>query len=79
MRIASIQFAATMNRSLSLNQDPLARLTQQMASGTRILVPSDDPIGNVRVSRLQREEAIVSQYIDNIASVPVRQIGRGAV
>ncbi|UGQ48987.1 flagellar hook-associated protein FlgL [Massilia endophytica] len=72
MRIASIQFAATMNRSLTLNQDPLARLTQQMASGTRILVPSDDPIANVRVSRLQREEAIVSQYIDNIAAVQVR-------
>jgi flagellar hook-associated protein 3 FlgL len=72
VRIASIQFAATMNRSLTLNQDPLARLTQQMASGTRILVPSDDPIANVRVSRLQREEAIVSQYIDNIAAVQVR-------
>lgn len=72
MRIASMQFAATMNRSLGLNQDPLARLTQQMAAGTRILVPSDDPIGNVRISRLQREEAIVSQYRDNIASVQIR-------
>lgn len=72
MRIASIQFAATMNRSLSLNQDPLSRLTQQMASGSRILVPSDDPIANVRVSRLQREEAIVTQYRDNIASIQVR-------
>jgi flagellar hook-associated protein 3 FlgL len=72
MRIASMQFAATMNRSLSLNQDPLARLTQQMSAGTRILVPSDDPIGNVRISRLQREEAIVGQYRDNIASVQLR-------
>jgi len=72
MRIASMQFAATMNRSLGLNQDPLARLTQQMAAGTRILVPSDDPIGNVRISRLQREEAIVGQYRDNIASVQIR-------
>jgi flagellar hook-associated protein 3 FlgL len=72
MRIASMQFAATMNRSLSLNQDPLARLTQQMSSGTRILVPSDDPIGNVRISRLLREEAIVGQYRDNIASVQIR-------
>lgn len=72
MRIASIQFAATMTRSLSLNQDPLAHLTQQMASGTRILVPSDDPIGNVRISRLQREEAIVTQYRDNISSLQTR-------
>lgn len=72
MRIASMQFAATMNRSLSMNQDPLARLTQQMSAGTRILVPSDDPIGNVRISRLQREEAIVGQYRDNIASVQTR-------
>lgn len=72
MRIASMQFAATMNRSLSLNQDPLARLTQQMSAGTRILVPSDDPIGSVRISRLQREEAIVGQYRDNIASIQIR-------
>jgi flagellar hook-associated protein 3 FlgL len=72
MRIASMQFAATMNRALSINQDPLARLTQQMSAGTRILVPSDDPIGNVRISRLQREESIVGQYRDNIASVQIR-------
>lgn len=72
MRIATTQFQATMNRSLQLNQGALTRLTQQMASGARIQVPSDDPVANVRLSRLAREEAAVDQYKENIAAVQIR-------
>lgn len=72
MRIATTQFQATMNRSLQLNQGSLTRLTQQMASGARIQVPSDDPVANVRLSRLAREEAAVSQYTANIGAVRIR-------
>ncbi|HEY1149053.1 MAG TPA: flagellar hook-associated protein FlgL [Pseudoduganella sp.] len=72
MRIASMQFQATMNRSLGLNQGTLAQLTEKMATGNKLLVPSDDPITNVRLSRLTREEAILNQYVDNIAAVKVR-------
>ena len=72
MRIASMQFQATMNRSLGLNQGSLAQLTEKMATGNKLLVPSDDPITNVRLSRLTREEAILNQYVDNIAAVKVR-------
>ncbi|UTY59107.1 flagellar hook-associated protein FlgL [Massilia sp. erpn] len=72
MRIATSQFQASMNTSLGLNQEGISRLTQQMASGNRLLVPSDDPIANVRISRLLREESIVSQYRDNIAAVKIR-------
>jgi flagellar hook-associated protein 3 FlgL len=72
MRIASMQFQATMNRSLSLNQGTLAELTEKMATGNKLLLPSDDPITNVRLSRLTREEAILNQYVDNIAAVKVR-------
>ena len=43
-----------------------------MSSGLRIQLPSDDPIGNVRISRLTREQAMVTQYQDNIATVKVR-------
>lgn len=69
MRVASTQFQATMNRSLQLNQEHLTTLTEQMASGQRIQVPSDDPIGYVRLSRLNREESMVTQYRSNISSV----------
>lgn len=72
MRIATTQYQATMGRSLELNQTMVSRLTEQMATGNKISVPSDDPITNVRISRLNREEAIVSQYRENIGAVKIR-------
>jgi flagellar hook-associated protein 3 FlgL len=72
MRIATSQSQASMNRSLTLNQAAMTRLTEQMASGSRIQVPSDDPVANVRISRLNREEAIVGQYRENIDAVQIR-------
>ncbi len=72
MRIATTQFHATLNRSLELNQTAVTRLTQQMATGKRVMVPSDDPVTNVRLSRLTREEAIIDQYRENISAVKIR-------
>ncbi|HEX8606195.1 MAG TPA: flagellar hook-associated protein FlgL [Pseudoduganella sp.] len=72
MRIATTQFHATLNRSLELNQTAVSRLSQQMASGKRVMVPSDDPITSVRLSRLTREEAIIDQYRENIGAVQIR-------
>jgi len=72
MRIATAQYQSNMNQSLTLNQERLSNLTRQMASGKRIQVPSDDPVDNVRLSRLQREEASITQYRDNIASIKIR-------
>jgi len=72
MRIATAQYQSNMNQSLTLNQERLSNLTQQMATGKRLRVPSDDPVDNVRLSRLQREEASITQYRDNIASIKIR-------
>lgn len=72
MRIATSQFQASMNRSLQINQTAVAKLTEQMATGNKIQVPSDEPIANVRLSRLRREENIVSQYVENIEAVKIR-------
>jgi flagellar hook-associated protein 3 FlgL len=72
MRIATSQYQTTVNRSLQLNQERVTYVMQQMASGNRIQLPSDDPIGNVRMSRLNREQALLTQYQDNIATVQVR-------
>lgn len=72
MRIATSQYQSTMNQSLQQNQERISALTQQMATGKRILAPSDDPVDSVRVSRLNREEATVQQYRDNIASLKLR-------
>jgi flagellar hook-associated protein 3 FlgL len=75
MRTASTQYQANLSRSLEFNQDKLARLTQQMSSGKKIELPSDDPLTNVRISRLNREEAVLDQYRENIATVKVRLQG----
>ena len=72
MRIATSQFQSTMNQSLARNQERLSHLTQQMASGNRIMTPSDDPVDSVRLSRLRREESAVGQYRENIAMIQIR-------
>jgi flagellar hook-associated protein 3 FlgL len=72
MRIATAQYQAMMNQSLQKNQSRITELTQQMANGNRIQLPSDDPVDSVRLSRLKREEAAIGQYRDNIAAVKQR-------
>jgi flagellar hook-associated protein 3 FlgL len=72
MRISSMQFQGIMDASLNINQGALAKLTTQMASGNRILLPSDDPIASVQLSRLSREVQSTTQYQSNIATVQSR-------
>jgi flagellar hook-associated protein 3 FlgL len=72
MRIATAQYQAMMNASLQKNQTRITELTEQMANGNRIQVPSDDPVDSVRISRLKREEAAIDQYRENIAAVSQR-------
>jgi flagellar hook-associated protein 3 FlgL len=69
MRISNAQITAMMHGSLNNTSEKLGKLMQQMASGERMLVPSDDPISAVRVLRIQREEASLTQYRTNIANV----------
>src|SRR4051812_26182772 len=72
MRIATSQYQAMMNQSLQKNQTRITELTEQMANGNRIQVPSDDPVDSVRMSRLRREEAAITQYRANITAVSQR-------
>jgi flagellar hook-associated protein 3 FlgL len=72
MRIATNQYQSIMLQSLALNQDQMTHLTQKMATGKRIELPSDDPVDSVRLSRLNREEAAIAQYRDNIGAIKLR-------
>jgi len=72
MRIATSQYQSMMNQSLQKNQERITYVTQQMANGNRIQLPSDDPVDSVRLSRLKREETGIKQYRDNIAAVQQR-------
>ena len=69
MRISNAQITAMMHGSMNTSAEKLGKLMQQMATGERMLLPSDDPISAVRVLRIQREEASLTQYRTNIANV----------
>ncbi len=69
MRIASTQYHTTMNTALQTASVRLQNILQKMASGERYSLPSESPIANVRLSRLTREEALLDQYLDNIATL----------
>ncbi|XAH22425.1 flagellar hook-associated protein FlgL [Xylophilus sp. GW821-FHT01B05] len=72
MRIASTQYHTTMNAALQLANQRVGSVLQQMASGQRLLKPSDDPIAQVRLMRLEREEAALDQYRKNIETLSSR-------
>ena len=72
MRVSSNQYHITVNASLQKSNAELEKLLGQMASGNRLTRPSDDPISHVRVSRLQREEANIAQYVSNIGALSSR-------
>ena len=73
MRIASNQFHITMSTSLQAATARVEKVLTQMAYGQRVLLPSDDPISSVRLARLDREEAALRQYRDNVGSLMSRQ------
>lgn len=72
MRVSSNQYHITVNASLQNSNTQLEKLMGQMSSGNRLTRPSDDPIAHVRISRLQREEASIAQYKDNIGALSNR-------
>lgn len=72
MRIASSQYHTEMNTALQNASVAVENVMQQMASGQRFLLPSDDPVTSVRLSRLSREEAALGQYRTNIAALKSR-------
>ncbi len=72
MRIATSQYHQTMAQTLGSAQSRLEHVMQQMATGKRLLLPSDDPVAGVRMSRLNREEAALAQYRENIGALSVR-------
>lgn len=72
MRIASTQYHSTMNSALQAASSRLEQIMQKMATGQKLQLPSDDPVTHVRLSRLTREEAALTQYRDNIGALRVR-------
>lgn len=72
MRVASTQYHSTMNTAMQNASAKLEDVMQQIASGQKLLKPSDDPITSVRLSRLTREDAALTQFRDNIGALKSR-------
>ncbi|CAG8863189.1 Flagellar hook-associated protein 3 [Pseudomonas fluorescens] len=69
MRISNAQTSAMMHSNMNRNAEAIARLQSQIGSGQRLQLPSDDPVAAARLLRIQREEASIKQYNDNIGKV----------
>jgi len=79
MRIATNQYQSTMNSALQDANSGLAHVMQQMATGDRVLVPSDDPIATLRQSRLTSDDVALTQYQSNITALQSRLSNSEAV
>jgi flagellar hook-associated protein 3 FlgL len=72
MRISTAQYAELMNSTLQTANQKMMNLQQQMATGQRILRPSDDPIDSVRLQLLNQQNGQLSQYGKNIDQLSIR-------
>lgn len=69
MRVALQNLYVNNISSLQKSTADVAVLNQKMAQSERILRPSDDPIGTVRIKGSERNLAQVEQYVKNIDDV----------
>lgn len=67
MRISTAQMHKQALSSMQRQQANVQETQLQIASGKRILKPSDDPVGAVRVLNLNSNISTVEQYSRNIA------------
>ena len=65
MRISTGQLYDRSIQSVLDNQAELSDIQQQLASGKKLLRPSDDPVGAAQVIRLTEEIELINQYKKN--------------
>ncbi|WP_330983783.1 MULTISPECIES: flagellar hook-associated protein FlgL [Enterobacterales] len=66
MRVSTQQSYVSMTESFNHLSSELAHVVTQMATGKRILLPSDDPIAAARITQLNRQQSAIDQYQNNI-------------
>lgn len=69
MRVSTQQSYVTVNNSFNEMSGQLEHVIEQMATGQRILLPSDDPIAATRITQLNRQQSSIAQYQNNIEAV----------
>lgn len=66
MRVSTVQLQRTVMNGMDRGASDFSHISQQMASGKRIIKPSDDPLGTVKLMALQAEQANLKQFDTNI-------------
>ena len=62
MRISTQFFYEQSKTAMGSLQSNLLRTQQQLGAGTRILAPSDDPLGSTRALAVSQSIALNAQY-----------------
>ena len=65
MRISTNQFYQSGLNSILDQQSKLNRTQQQIATGERVMTPSDDPVAAISIINLEREIALTQRYMVN--------------
>lgn len=68
MRISSIQAFNNGVSGIGRNYGNVIRTQEQISSGNRILTPADDPVASVRLLQLEQQQALLSQYKENLTA-----------
>jgi flagellar hook-associated protein 3 FlgL len=66
MKIGTAYFFDSRSRQMADLSGLAARLQQQLATGKRILTPSDDPIISARIARMENGAADQAQFASNV-------------
>ncbi|MDX1265854.1 MAG: flagellar hook-associated protein FlgL, partial [Oceanisphaera sp.] len=72
MRVSTGQIQRIMMHSMEKGGADYGKLLQQMASGDRLLKPSDDPLATVRLQGIDKELSALGQYEKNAEQVKTR-------
>ena len=72
MRVSTGQIQRVMIQSMEHSGAEYGKLLQQMASGNRLLKPSDDPLATVRLQGIDKELSALGQYEKNAEQVKSR-------
>lgn len=69
MRVPDISFYNTFIRNNEIKENKLAKYTNQLSSGKKLLVPSDNTVDTVKAQRLKRITDTLSTYNRNMDQV----------
>src|SRR5690606_38485475 len=68
MRISTIQVFNSGVNGIQRNYADVTRTHEQITTGKKILTPSDDPVGAVRLMQLEKEQGLLDQYNGNLTA-----------